>query len=182
MSFMSLAFQPFVFGDVLLFWIIQTSHHPKPHLKAFRRRFQLYGFHQNGGGVQCRDAIALHGSWSALNPETGRQLASSCFLALMVLRKPCVCFLVLKKICSYIEQFVLLVWCFVWLLSGPPWVVYDFCSFVFGCFWGQLMVNCWFGLVVLGFWGYTQVTISFIFGYSRNPNYHRAPNQQLTIS
>ncbi len=44
------------------------------------------------------------------------------------------------------------------------------------------MVNCWFGAFGgLGFGlGYTQVTIPFIFGDSRNAN-HRAPNLQLTI-
>ena len=39
----------------------------------------------------------------------------------------------------------------------------------------QLMVNCWFGLVV---W---VVTIPFIFGDPKYPN-HRAPNHQFTIS
>ena len=39
----------------------------------------------------------------------------------------------------------------------------------------QLMVICWFGA---RFCGIFQVTIPFIFKYSRNPN-HQAPNQQL---
>ena len=45
----------------------------------------------------------------------------------------------------------------------------------------HIMVNCWFGLVVWGSnRGYTQVTIPFIFGNSRNPN--QQINHWLTIT
>ena len=56
----------------------------------------------------------------------------------------------------------------IWLL----WVCICFFDKQF-----QLMVNCWFGLVV---WD-APSNNPFIFGDPRNPN-HRAPKQQLTIS